>query len=747
MDNMTGFECVACGQRQGADFRGYVCPSCGNNLQVTYDYDRVREELDLERPFSQRRRDLFRYLPLLPVNDLSLAPSLRIGATPLFRGRRLGHSVGLDDLWLKDEGLNPSASFKDRASAVAVTRARELGAEIVAGASTGNAGSSMACMAARVGVPCVIFVPAAAPAAKIAQLLIFGAQVLAVRGTYDQAFDLCHEVCERRGWFNRNTGYNPYTREGKKTCSFEFCEQFAWKPPDRVVVPVGDGNIISGIWKGLKELRLVGLIDRLPKLVCAQSEGSAAISDAVVRLQREHSDPSVIDWSTVRIDPVRATTVADSISVDQPRDGLAAVRAVIESGGDAVTVPDGRDHARRARDRQAVRSLCRAVLRHHLGLSQEDGRGEECGHRREGALPADRQRPQGRLRRPSRGRRAHRDRAHGRGRRSGARRHRRGVMSNDFYKLAKEVEPALVKYLRDIIAIPSMSCDEERVVHRIQREMEKLDFDEATIDPMGNLIGRVGSGPKSIALDAHIDTVEATDLELWETDPFDPVVKDGAVFGRGTSDMKAGNASSVYAAAILKRSGLLPDDLSLYVTATVQEEDCDGLCWQYIINEGGLRPDCVVITEPTSLAVYRGQRGRMEIEITTRGHLGPRLGAGARRQRRLQDGRRHRGRRAAQPEAQAARAAGQGLGGDLPDPLHLTQPVRGRRRLHHPPRPAPDHRRDRSDRGGRARGDALGPEGRRQGHRSRVRDARATPVWSTRPRSTTRLGRWSSTTR
>ncbi len=192
-------------------------------------------------------------------------------------------------------------------------------------------------------------------------------------------------------------------------------------------------------------------------------------------------------------------------------------------------------------------------------------------------------------------------------------------MSSDFYKLAKEAEPALVKYLRDIVAIPSMSSDEERVIHRIGREMDKLGFDETRVDAMGNLIGRVGSGPRSIALDAHIDTVDVTDEDQWETDPFDPIVKDGAVFGRGTTDMKAGNVSSVYAAALLKKSGLLPDDLTLYVTATVQEEDCDGLCWQYLINEDQLRPDCVVITEPTSLAIYRGQRGRMEIEISTTG--------------------------------------------------------------------------------------------------------------------------------
>ena len=338
--NMTGFECVACGDRQGAGYDGYVCPACGNNLQVIYDYERVRDELDGARPFAHPRRDIFRYQPLLPVGDVSQAPPLRIGATPIYRAPRLGEVAGHQNLWLKDEGLNPSASFKDRASAVAITRAREMGAEIVAGASTGNAGSSMACMAASVGVPCVIFVPAAAPAAKIAQLLIFGARVLAVRGTYDEAFDLCYEVCRKRGWFNRNTGYNPYTREGKKTCAFELCQQLDWRPPDRIVVPVGDGNIISGIWKGLVELREVGLIDRLPKLVCAQSEESAAISRGVAKARAMGLAGNDNEWRSLEIEPVRATTVADSISVDQPRDGLAAVRAVIESGGDAVTAPD-----------------------------------------------------------------------------------------------------------------------------------------------------------------------------------------------------------------------------------------------------------------------------------------------------------------------------------------------------------------------------------------------------------------------
>lgn len=191
-------------------------------------------------------------------------------------------------------------------------------------------------------------------------------------------------------------------------------------------------------------------------------------------------------------------------------------------------------------------------------------------------------------------------------------------MHSEFYRLAKDAEPDLVRFLRDIVAIPSLSGDEERVIHRIEREMNQLGFDEARTDAMGNLIGRVGSGPVSIALDAHVDTVDATD-QSWDTDPYDPIVKDGFVFGRGTTDMKGGMTSSVYAAALLKKAGLLPEELSLYVTATVLEEDCDGLCWHYILSEDLLRPDVVVITEPTSLRIYRGQRGRMEIEITTTG--------------------------------------------------------------------------------------------------------------------------------
>ncbi len=330
----SGFRCFRCGTEQGADFGGYVCPACGGNLEVRYAWPQGAPAGWWR---DESRKDVFRYRPLLPVSRLDLASPLRVGLTPLYAAPRLGASAGLNHLFLKDDGQNPSASFKDRAGAVALVRAREIGAQVLCGASTGNAGSSMACLAASVAMPCVIFVPEKAPAAKIAQLLVFGARVLAVRGTYDDAFDLCMAVCERRGWFNRNTGHNPFTREGKKTAAFEIFEQLG-KIPDWVVVPTGDGNIIAGIWKGFCDLKEAGIADRTPKMLCAQSADSRAISAAVWALQQAGNRTP--DWKTVEIAPVAATTVADSISVDIPRDGLAAVRAVIESGGAAVAVPD-----------------------------------------------------------------------------------------------------------------------------------------------------------------------------------------------------------------------------------------------------------------------------------------------------------------------------------------------------------------------------------------------------------------------
>lgn len=331
--------CFACGHEIPAGAPDYVCPKCGANVEVCYEFP--KNHPDPNWWIDIRRRDIFRYHALLPVSDLSLASPLRVGMTPLYEAPRLGAQAGLSQLYIKDDGQNPSASFKDRAGAVALIRARETGASVICGASTGNAGSSMACLAASVGFPCVIFVPEKAPAAKIAQLLVFGAKVIAVRGTYDDAFDLCMHVCRERGWFNRNTGYNPYTREGKKTASFEIVEQLG-RVPDWVAVPTGDGNIISGIWKGFRDLHQAGVISTLPRLLCCQSEASDAIARGVAAARQLGlgAGSAASDWQKLEVPAIAATTVADSISVDIPRDGLAAVRAVLESGGAAVTVSD-----------------------------------------------------------------------------------------------------------------------------------------------------------------------------------------------------------------------------------------------------------------------------------------------------------------------------------------------------------------------------------------------------------------------
>jgi len=333
---MNGYRCIACAQSQSADFTGFVCPSCGGNLEITYDYAAIIEEI--ERSGIDRARSIFTFSAFLPVQRPAERFPLRIGRTPLYPARRLGGSLGLRNLYLKDDTVNPSASSKDRASAIVVRRAMDIGADVVSVASTGNAASSLACVAASVGLPAIVFVPETAPPAKLTQSLSYGATVLAVRGNYDDAFDLCLTASQEFGWFNRSTGYNPFTREGKKVCAFEIWESLDGRAPDRVLVPTGDGNLLSGMWKGWLDLQAVGLIDRLPKIDCVQSESSAAICNTVNALRA--SGRVDIDWTKVSIDAVSANTIADSIAVDRPRDGLAAVRAIIESGGEAITIPD-----------------------------------------------------------------------------------------------------------------------------------------------------------------------------------------------------------------------------------------------------------------------------------------------------------------------------------------------------------------------------------------------------------------------
>ena len=333
---MNGYRCIACSVGQDVDFDGFLCPACGGNLDISYDYEAVANTID--ESFLTDPCDLFGFAPLLPLKQPRSYFPLRVGGTPLYPARRLGDMAGMQHLYLKDDSTNPSASLKDRASAVAVGRALDIGADVVSVASTGNAGSSLACLAAATGLEAVVFVPAAAPVAKLTQILAFGARVLAVKGNYDDAYDLCLAASDEFSWFNRSTGYNPFTREGKKTCAFEIWQDLDGLVPDRVVVSTGDGNTLSAIWKGWCDLKAIGLIDRLPKIDCVQSRASAAISETVHDIRG--GDGSEPDWATLAVKEVKASTVADSIAVDRPRDGLAAIKAVIQSGGEAVTVSD-----------------------------------------------------------------------------------------------------------------------------------------------------------------------------------------------------------------------------------------------------------------------------------------------------------------------------------------------------------------------------------------------------------------------
>ena len=343
MKNFVGYKCSQCGAEYLPGQVTYTCPKDGGNLDVVLDYDSIQKKFQPEDITSRTESSLWRYLPLLPVNEPAgdSTPLHAAGWTPVFHLPRLAKKLGLEHVWLKDEARNPTGSFKDRASAIVVARAQEIKADVIVAASTGNAGAALAGMSAAIGQKAIIFAPKSAPPAKVAQLLIFGARVFLVNGTYDDAFDLALKASNEFGWYCRNTGYNPFTAEGKKTAAFEIWEWWqethrAWHDevgenadhaPLTIFVSVGDGNIISGIHKGFKDLLALGWIPRMPRIIGVQAEGSAAIANAF------HADTEIIT-------PVSATTIADSISVDLPRDGVRAVRAAAQTGGTYITVSD-----------------------------------------------------------------------------------------------------------------------------------------------------------------------------------------------------------------------------------------------------------------------------------------------------------------------------------------------------------------------------------------------------------------------
>jgi threonine synthase len=327
MEFVRHLTCVECGAAYPAVPDATTCPVCGiaGILDVVYDYGQIASQWSPGRIDDSRDPTLWRFAPLLPVDPATPRPGLRSGGTPLLDAPRAAAALGIRQLWLKDEGSNPTGSLKDRASAVGIVKAAEAGARVIACSSTGNAASSLAGHAAAVGIKTAIFVPTYAAQGKVAQLLMFGANVFSVQGSYQQAYELCEEAVARYGWYNRNCAVNPYLVEGKKTCGLEIVQQLGWESPDWVVVSTGDGCTVAGIYKGFEDLVRLGWIRRLPRVLSVQAEGS----------------PGICEFArTGRLAPVGEQTIADGIAVGLPRNARKALRAVIGSGGRFQLVND-----------------------------------------------------------------------------------------------------------------------------------------------------------------------------------------------------------------------------------------------------------------------------------------------------------------------------------------------------------------------------------------------------------------------
>ena len=325
MKNVKHAKCVRCGKIYEAVPQLTNC-ACGGILDIVYDYDYIKTRLTRETLAGRRDNSMWRYRELLPVEEDTQAPPLRVGWSPLYEAKALAEELGIGRLYVKDDGLNPTASLKDRASSMAVAKALEAGARVIACSSTGNAASSLAGNAAAAGLKTYIFVPSRAPKGKVAQLMTFGATVISVQGSYEETFELSRAAIEKWGWYNRNAAINPYLSEGKKTVGLEIMEQLNWEVPDYIAISVGDGCTIAGLWKGLKDLYAIGLIDRLPRLISAQAEGCCPLNRAIETGE---------DWR-----PMEENTLADSIAVGVPRNADKALMAIRESSGLVVNVSD-----------------------------------------------------------------------------------------------------------------------------------------------------------------------------------------------------------------------------------------------------------------------------------------------------------------------------------------------------------------------------------------------------------------------
>ncbi|KPL12051.1 hypothetical protein AMJ85_02225 [candidate division BRC1 bacterium SM23_51] len=320
--------CVRCERTFDVLKRALWCPDCGMEgiLDVQYDYNSIGKVLTPGRLVQTTIRTQWRYLPLLPVRGFKQVPPLEVGWTPLYEARALAETIGMDQVWLKDEGKNPTGSIADRATMVAATRAREDNYSMVTCGTTGNTALSAAAVAASASLRATLFVSQDASDGYVAQLLLLGCDVFVVEGSYEDAIRLSLRCAEEYGWYNCNKAINPFLVEGKKTVAFEMGEQMHWAVPDCVVVAVAEGCTIAAVWKGYCEMKQLGWISRLPKMIGVQAEGSSPIYTA----WKQQRDPTA----------VRPNTIAQSLAVGAPRNLRKAVAAIRESGGMMVAVSD-----------------------------------------------------------------------------------------------------------------------------------------------------------------------------------------------------------------------------------------------------------------------------------------------------------------------------------------------------------------------------------------------------------------------
>ena len=325
MASVLGLKCRECGREYSLE-PIHVCEYCFGPLEVVYDYDEIKKKVSREK-IQEGPKSLWRYIDLLPVEEPRVG--LSAGFTPLKKAENLGKLLGLENLYIKDDSVNhPTLSFKDRVVSVAIAKAIEFGFDTVACASTGNLANSVASHSAQAGLNCFVFIPANLESQKIYGSLVFAPTVVAVEGTYDDVNRLCSEIANELQWAFVNINIRPFYAEGSKTLAFEVVEQLGWRAPDAVVAPAASGSLITKIWKGLKELVRVGLIEEMnTRVYGAQAEGCSPIAQA---------------WKEGRdfIKPVRPNTIAKSIAIGNPADGIYALQVTKESKGDWGTATD-----------------------------------------------------------------------------------------------------------------------------------------------------------------------------------------------------------------------------------------------------------------------------------------------------------------------------------------------------------------------------------------------------------------------